>query len=508
MHSTNKDLYSKELPKNKSYKVGGIMRKIFLGLLVCSHFFCFAQNKTLLDSLQTVHKTAKHDTSRIKALISIAREYSKSNLDTSIFIASQTLKILEKNNPSEKEKSRLYNIIGSSYFRKDNFLLALDYSQKALKYAEQVKEYKEQAVALNTIAGVHFQQKNHDRSLKYLQKSIVIYEILNDKKNTAMNLGNIAMVYEAQDNTLLALEYYQKSLSVAKEHHNDKQSAYTLSSLGRICIKMKQYEDAIRYLEESLIFEKKINDNFVKANTYVFLAKVYKEQKDFKRSEKYGLNAFIIAQRIKSLGLTNKSSEALYETYKEMKDYKQSLVYFEVMNKTQDSLTNVEKAKAIANLEAKMSMERQEKELVILKKNKEILEKEKKFQTTINYFVVAVFLMGVGLILYIYQNWRKEKNSKKQIAQQKEEIEAINKSLESLVYQRTQSLAERNKQLEEYAFYNAHKLRAPVASIMGLYLLLEKETDYEQKNLIFEHLHKAIEDLDYIISEIQEIVAE
>ena len=55
-----------------------------------------------------------------------------------------------------------------------------------------------------------------------------------------------------------------------------------------------------------------------------------------------------------------------------------------------------------------------------------------------------------------------------------EEIRVINENLEKIVLERTKELEKKNKALEEYAFINAHKLRRPVASILGLVNLLNK----------------------------------
>jgi light-regulated signal transduction histidine kinase (bacteriophytochrome) len=104
--------------------------------------------------------------------------------------------------------------------------------------------------------------------------------------------------------------------------------------------------------------------------------------------------------------------------------------------------------------------------------------------------------------------WRKEKKAKKIISIQKEEIEAMNENLEKLIIQRTEKLAERSKQLETYAFYNAHKLRAPVATIMGLHNLLKMEKDMKEKEKLFEYLNTSILALENAVQEIQKIVAE
>ncbi|MCU0420800.1 MAG: hypothetical protein MUC38_14190 [Cyclobacteriaceae bacterium] len=50
---------------------------------------------------------------------------------------------------------------------------------------------------------------------------------------------------------------------------------------------------------------------------------------------------------------------------------------------------------------------------------------------------------------------------------QAEQIKQINEHLEALVRARPDDLPKKNKALEEYTFINAHRLRAPVASILG-----------------------------------------
>ncbi|CAN0501109.1 unnamed protein product, partial [Phaeothamnion confervicola] len=65
--------------------------------------------------------------------------------------------------------------------------------------------------------------------------------------------------------------------------------------------------------------------------------------------------------------------------------------------------------------------------------------------------------------------------SNREIKIQAQEIERINQNLETIVKDRTAELEKKNTALEEAAFINVHKLRAPVASILGLANLLKKE---------------------------------
>lgn len=93
-----------------------------------------------------------------------------------------------------------------------------------------------------------------------------------------------------------------------------------------------------------------------------------------------------------------------------------------------------------------------------------------------------------------------------EIMAQAEEIQGINENLEMLVKQRTAELEKKNKALEEYAFINAHKLRSPVASILGLVNLLAKSDQKDETRLIREHLQESADKLDAVVRSITQAI--
>jgi ligand-binding sensor domain-containing protein len=93
-----------------------------------------------------------------------------------------------------------------------------------------------------------------------------------------------------------------------------------------------------------------------------------------------------------------------------------------------------------------------------------------------------------------------------EIHSQAEEIKGINENLELLVKERTHELMRKNKALEEYAFINAHNLRAPVASILGLINLMCKLELSQDSKIIVGHLQSSSEKLDDIVRSITEAI--
>lgn len=93
-----------------------------------------------------------------------------------------------------------------------------------------------------------------------------------------------------------------------------------------------------------------------------------------------------------------------------------------------------------------------------------------------------------------------------EILAQAEEIQGINENLEMLVKQRTAELEKKNLALEEYAFINAHKLRGPVASILGLLNLLMKSNPQDETKILCEHLQQSANKLDTVVRSITKAI--
>ncbi len=122
-------------------------------------------------------------------------------------------------------------------------------------------------------------------------------------------------------------------------------------------------------------------------------------------------------------------------------------------------------------------------------------------------FTIALFMMA--LIKTRYDLTVKQiktrlalEMSNSELQERENEIKQMNEGLEILVMERTKELEKKNAALEEYAFINAHKLRSPVASILGLTNLMKKIKISEEAQVVMNHIHSSTEMLDSIISSI------
>ncbi len=115
-------------------------------------------------------------------------------------------------------------------------------------------------------------------------------------------------------------------------------------------------------------------------------------------------------------------------------------------------------------------------------------------------------LVTFYLILSIDKYIESINTARQKIKGQKEELDILNKSLESKVAERTLKLEAQNQKLRDHAFYNAHLLRGPFCRVQGLIQLQGLVANDEEKSEIEIMLKQSIEELEGRIREIQEIV--
>jgi signal transduction histidine kinase len=89
----------------------------------------------------------------------------------------------------------------------------------------------------------------------------------------------------------------------------------------------------------------------------------------------------------------------------------------------------------------------------------------------------------------------------KTLLQKQSELNEVNQRLEELVNIKTRSIKRQNEMLIKYSYTNAHKVRGPVARILGLIQLSRLETDLNFP-WFFEKVEEETKGIDKIISSI------
>jgi signal transduction histidine kinase len=238
------------------------------------------------------------------------------------------------------------------------------------------------------------------------------------------------------------------------------------------------------------------------------MSDVYKLQRNFSQAEARLLKALDMTSQINVADLRVSTYQRLSSLYATQGKHERALHFLIRHNSLKDSVYNLLKAEQIARLQTIYETETREQENAQLRSEREIKNSELQSQRTI-LIATAVFLVFAGTFAwFLYHQRRKISFQRDAIEMQavallklNEELQLLNKNLEARIAERTSQLTIQNQRLAEYTFINAHKLRAPVASILGLINLVHQVAPADRE-AILAHLKTCGDQLDAIIREV------
>jgi tetratricopeptide (TPR) repeat protein len=459
----------------------------------------------LPDSLAKKYADIPQDSNYVNNLNKVASDYLRTNPEVARSICSHVLEVASRVK-YERGYARALTVMGSTYWYEGIYEFAQNYYLLAARQYQSIKDNRGLGETYNNIGEVYKRLNEYEKALEYLTKSSEL--ISNDSTSQALILYNIGELYIHANNMDKAKQYINKSYDLAKALNNRRIIAFNYWSLAAIDLKEKNYTGALGYFFDAEAIWKDTGELRSLIQTYQDIAEVYREQKDYKLTEKYLDKAIELAGLIKvpDLQVNNYLRYARLDSMRG--DYEHALYHLSRHNVLKDSVYNIRKAEQIARLQTIYETESREQENKQLRIETELKESELASQR-VTLAAISAGLILAGVLAWILYRQRKkilfQKNAIEvqatALLKLNEELQKFNKTLEARINERTSQLTVQNQRLTEYTFINAHKLRAPVASILGLINLLH-HAELADRDVVVGHLKTCGEELDKIIHEV------
>jgi len=237
----------------------------------------------------------------------------------------------------ELETARLYNNIALIYWNMGKLEQALEYSLKDLAVTEKLlgTEHPNTATTYNNIALIYTDMGKLEQALEYSLKALAVREKLlgTEHPSTATTYNNIATIYWNMGKLEQALEYSLKALAVTEKllgtEHPD--TAVSYNNIAMIYMNMGKLEQALEYSLKDLAVTEKLlgTEHPDTATSYNNIAAIYYSMSDYEQALEYSLKDLAVTEKL--LGTEHPSTAASYNniatTYCSMGDYEQALEY-------------------------------------------------------------------------------------------------------------------------------------------------------------------------------------
>lgn len=495
------------------------MRYFVLVVMLVTGCLHAASSQTLLpDSIQMQYKHARRDSTYINALNEQATEYLKSNPSLSRRISFYAADLAPRLN-YVRGYARALTVIGNSYWHEGVYEYAQNYYLLAARQYQSIRDSLGLGKVYNNIGEVNKRLGEYKKALDYLQQSI---DLRKGDTTLALTFYNVGEVYLVTRQYEQASNFINKSLDEAKRFKDERSITYCYWSMARIKMAQGNFVEALPYFKLAEARWTQLGEVRILIQTYHDMAEAYRKMGHTGKARMYLDKAF-------SLGKTIHVPDLRVQTYLGYSkldsmegNFVAALKYLSLHNQLKDSVYNILKAEQIARVQIIYETERRQRENEQLKADKELKQQQLNSKEGWIAVITSGLLVVIVLASVLFQQRSQimkvnrslqEKND--EIRFQKEAIEAqsvvmirlneellnLNKTLEGRIEERSKQLLLQNQKLAEYSFVNAHKLRAPVASIIGLIQLLD-QPDLTERDLVLTHLKTCAIQLDQIIQAI------
>lgn len=493
-----------------------------LCVLLLSNQATAAQLTVLPDSVNLLLNQRPMDSARVTHLNSLAFNYLKSDPLISRELAGRTMNLAQEIN-FRRGYARAVNIKGSSFWVVGDYESALEFYQLSASTSTAINDEIGLSEAYHNIGEVHKKLRDYKKAIRFLKISLEW-----DKKNNidhAITLYNIGEAHFEREEFEEALAYFKDALDRSVAEQDLRATAYSYNGLGRLKYKTGNAEKALFYFTQAEALWKTDGEIRSLIQTYQDFCDAYVVLGDLTKASSYIAQAIALAETVKANDLQVKNYERQSGILQAAGDYQSSIGYLLKRNKLRDSLYDVNRSQQIARLQVAFETDARLIENEQLKAARALQDARLRAQS---FMIVAISggLMIAGLLAIVFFRQRKKiiavnallREKTAEINLQKEEIEKqalalrnlnqelqdLNKSLETRIEERTHQLWWKNQKLADYAHTNSHKLRAPVASILGLGLLMERIDLPEADKILLEKLLICARDLDKITREINQ----
>lgn len=445
------------------------------------------------------------DSVYVDKLNSIATSYLKTDPNITRNIVAHTLNVAPEIKYT-RGYARALTVMGNSYWYEGIYEFAQNYYLLAARQYQSIRDSIGLGHTYNNIGEVYKKLGENEKALPYLLKSSEMTK--RDSVNYPLTMYNIGELYLRIGKPSEAREYIEKSFVAAKARNLTRVLAFDYWGMGALKRVEGKYDAALQdYLTSEKLW-KSLGEVRSLVQTNHEISDIYKLTKNYAEAERRLLEALKMTDQINVADLRVSTYQRLSQLYSVKGNHAQALTYLIRHNALKDSVYNLLKAEQIARLQTIYETESREQENQQLRNERELRNSELQSQRVI-LIAISVSLLLAGIFAwFLYQHRRRIAFQRDAIEMQavallklNEELQQLNKNLEERIAERTSQLTIQNQRLTEYTFINAHKLRAPVASILGLINLVHQVSPEERENILA-HLKTCGEQLDSIIREV------
>lgn len=371
-------------------------------------------NRLAADSIKQLLKRMPADTNKVKTLNKIGLQLTYTgNYKLADSLVNEALG-LSNNLNYNAGIANSYCSKGILYNYERDYLFSYKFLLMALKMYDAQHNKKGIAIANKFIGAVYAYQGDTTNAHTYINKALIAFYELKDTNYIAITLLNQGGMMLAEKNYNRALTYYQRSADIFRDLNNKDGVGSALLFSAVTYEKAGEHDSAIKSVMEAKPFFEQVNDIDGLSGVYHLLGIVALARKDYKQSINYEETALKLGYQVPALDCIMDAEEILSQAYDKKGDGSNALLHYKAFTKVRDSIYGLQVSMKTMNTELNYEQDKKAAEQkAMLDKQEAVQQAEDSRSQTIIYFGIAILIILLVFVAFIYNaNIGRKKDSK------------------------------------------------------------------------------------------------
>ncbi|WP_407425698.1 tetratricopeptide repeat protein [Arcticibacter sp.] len=438
-------------------------------------------NKLPADLIRQLSK-AKSDASRLAIYTKLAEYHSPSDYDSSLFYASEALKVA-RGVENRRAEYGLLNKVAQIHHAHGNLMLSRKSAEEALQGFKKINDQSGIAASYLTLGTISGKGGRFPEATASILKGLKIYEKIRHDKGVFDSYIKLGLINELSDNLGQALAYYSKAQALLTKHSPKNSSVSLRNNIGVVYARQGNMREALKYFlvalaqadstehadlyissltnagnayqhlgypdtayayhNKSLLRAQKFRLPDKEARALLNIAALHVEKKDFRKAIELLDRSLQIADSIGHSFLVSEIYEAYIEIYQEQGSYQDAFRVLQKLRALSDSLFSKDKKRAAEIMQAEYHKEKNEAQIKTL----EALSGKTTLQRNVG---IAIAVLVILMLLMVYFSLHN--------------VQKFNKQLKV------------SNQIKDKLFsIIGHDLRGPMGSVVQMLTLMEND---------------------------------
>ena len=347
----------------------------------------------------------------------------------------------------DKSMYSTYAALSNIGFYRGDFNAALLYALKTVRNIEENETRPELDYAYFRLGNIYFELGQIDKSVDAYKQSLLISR---QKGQVKIDVGTAKKLTKALIKQGKASEALQFLTDAAQK--NGQVSAYEkmvmAESLGECYAALKKFKRAETYYLESIAWSSQTLA-WEALVAYRGIGRFYVATNQFTKASPFLYKLLSAPQGQVPANVLMEVHLMQFKVDSAAGHYVNAIAQFQQYKALNDSLFNASKSKQISELEIQYETEKKEHQIQLLTEKEQRNQSELKREQTTRYGIISGAILLAGLLGISYNRYRLKQRSHQLLQVQQQEINLKNDSLQQVLTEKDQLLAEKEWMLKE-----------------------------------------------------------